>query len=615
LKFTRNGIEAVSISWSKAAWLVIALVCFWHLFAVRLNGDNWKNAIISDGAGYYAYLPATFIYHDLTYQFAEQNSPTYQSYPGCDVHYFGNRNADGKRVNKYFIGTSILQAPFFLVAYFLSSAFDYPPGGYSFLFQAFICLAAIFYLLAGLYCIRKLLLKMKFSETTVMLVMGLIFFGTNLYHYALEEPSMSHVYSFGIIAFFLLSVFKLNEKYSGKRLVITFVLLALILLIRPTNGIIVLLAPFFISREEFKLLFKQVKEDKKAVALAVVIPLLLFFLQSLTWKLSGGHWKEDTYVGEGLNLLHPRLADTLFSWRKGLFIYTPLLLFSLAGIFFITPLYKKLILIGFLVLNAWIISSWSDWSYGGSFGQRPFVDTYVVFAVALAFLVNGIKNAFAGLTISLAVTFLVFLNLFQTYQYHNAILPYEYMTWKKYQRIFLESSKVFSGIYAPEKYATYGNVPENSRLISSSKRNFDNDKYANQTAIVRDEIFFSHPASARLDDTSKITADHFVSLAHSVPDSCLKKTWIQATAKVWLDEDATDAKMVIAFKDETNNYEWHGFYLVHRISQTGLWQEYSFALPLPPLHNKREIVSVYVLKGDDKLVYVDDLEISFWEAP
>lgn len=614
MNFSRHGIQAGTISWSKAAWLLIMLVSFWHLFAVRLNGDNWKYAIISDGAGYYAYLPATFIYHDLTYQFAEKNSATYQSYPGCDVRFFGNRNFDGKRVNKYFIGTSVLQAPFFLIAYFLSSAFDYPPGGYSFLFQAFICFAAIFYLLAGLYCIRKLLLKMKFGETTVMLVMLLIFFGTNLYHYALEEPSMSHVYSFGIIAFFLLNVFKLKEKYSGKRLIITSVSLALIVLIRPTNGMIALLVPFFISPEELKLLFAQIKENKKAVFIALLIPLVLFFLQSLTWKLSGEHWKEDTYVGEGLNLLRPHLADTLFSWRKGLFIYTPLLLFCLAGIIFITPLYKKMILIAFLILNAWIISSWHDWSYGGSFGQRPFVDTYAVFAIALAFFVNGIKNAFAGLTISLAVTFLVFLNLFQVYQYHNAILPYEYMTWKKYQRIFLQSEKIFSGIFSPGNDAV-GNLPENSRLIYSSKRNFDHDNFVNQTAIVRDDIFFSHPNVARLDDSAKITADHFVSLAMSIPDSCLKNTWVQATAKIWLDEDATDAKMVIAFKDETNNYEWNGFYLVHRIGKTRLWQEYSFAIPLPPIHNEREIVSIYVLKGDDKLVYVDDLEISFWEAP
>ncbi len=612
-KISRNGIEAGTISWSKIIWLLIALVCFWHLFAVRLNGDNWKYAIISDGAGYYAYLPATFIYKDLTFQFAEQKSPTYQSYPGCDVHFFGNRNAEGKRVNKYFIGTSILQAPFFLIAYFLSSTFDYPPGGYSFLFQAFICFAAIFYLLAGLYCIRKLLIKMKFRDSTIMLVLLLLFFGTNLYYYALEEPSMSHVYSFGIISFFLLTIFKLKENYSHKLIILFAITLALIILIRPTNGIIILLLPFFLDREEIKNIFKKLIRNKIVLLICILIPLLLFFLQMLTWKLSGGHWKEDTYVGESLDFSTPEMSNVLFSWRKGLFIYAPLLIFSVAGLFFVKPLSKKLMLLGFLLLNIFIISSWHDWSYGGSFGMRPFVDSYAVFAVALAFFIDGIRNAFVGLSLALLMTFFVFLNLFQVYQYHNAILPYEYMTWNKYKRIFLKSDKVFAGIFSPGN-ETFGNLPANSRQFFSSVRNFDNDKFPNQFAIVRGQTFFSAPAAARLDEQSKFCADHFTSLAIAIPDSCIATTWIRAKAKIWLDEDATDAKMVIAFKDEKNNYEWNGFYIVHRIGETKSWQEYSIAIPLPPIHSKEEIVSIYVLKGDNKLLFVDDLEISFHEV-
>lgn len=631
-KISRNGIEAGTISWSKITWLIISLVCFWHMFAVRLNGDSWKYVIVSDGAGYYAYLPATFIYHDLTYQFAEENAATYRSYPGCDVHFFGNKSMEGKRVNKYFIGTSILQAPFFLTAYFLSSAFNYPPGGYSFLFQAFICAAAIFYLLAGLYCIRKLLLKMNFRDTTVMLVMLLLFFGTNLYHYALEEPSMSHVYSFGTIAFLLLSVFKIKEKYSGKRFVIIAVTLALIVLIRPSNGIIVLLLPFFFSLEEIKLLFQKITGNKKAIFISSALCLLLFFLQSVTWKLSGGHWKEDTYVGEGLDLMHPHITDVLFSWRKGLFIYAPVLLFCVAGLFFVKPVSKKLILTGFLLVNIWIISSWHDWSYGGSYGMRPFVDTYAVFAILLAFFIHGIRNAFAGLSVALAITFLVFINLFQVYQYHNAILPYEYMTWNKYKRIFLKSEKLFAGIYSPGN-DSLGYLPANSKFLSSGKRSFENgndrDIHLNQSSIVKTDTAFSRPYCSKLDEHLNFCADLYVPLWYSLvtavddrpgiqtSDSLpnLNNVWIKASAKIWLEDDATDAKMVIAFKDEKNDYEWNGFFIVHRLNKTETWQEYSFAIPLPVIHSHTEVVSIYILKGDEKLMFVDDLEISFWEAP
>ncbi|MDQ3110053.1 MAG: hypothetical protein M3R17_09175 [Bacteroidota bacterium] len=612
--FTRKGIETGTISWSKVAWLLIALVCFWHLFAVRLNGDNWKYAIASDGAGYYAYLPATFIYHDLTYQFAEEKSATYQSYPGCDVHFFGNKNPEGKRVNKYFIGTSILQAPFFLVAYFLSTVFDYPFGGYSFLFQAFICLAAIFYLLAGLHCMRKLLLAMKFNDTTVMMVMLLIFFGTNLYHYALEEPSMSHVYSFGLISFFLLNVFNLRATYSGRRIILLVITFTLIVLVRPTNAIILLLVFYFVNRGGFGMLFKEIWRDKKTMIISICIPLFLLFLQALSWKLSGGHWKEDTYVGESLNLLKPNIWEVLFSWRKGLFIYTPILLLSVIGLFFMSPRSKTFVMISFFLFNALVISSWHDWSYGGSFGMRPFVDSYTVCAIPLAFCINGIRNAFAGLSIALVSTFFVFLNLFQVYQYHQAILPYDSMTWAKYKRIFLKSNKVFAGIYPPG--ADYsGMVPAESRLLKTFTRNFDTDEYANQFAVVQNEKFISSPGSARLDEKSKFSADLFVPVVWGITDSAAGSFWIEAKAKIWLDKDATDAKMVIAFKDEKNNYEWNGFYVVHRVGKTRSWEEYSIAIPLPEIHSPTEIVSIYVLKEDDKLLYVDDLEISFWKVP
>ena len=34
--------------------------------------QSWDRVINSDGKGYYAYLPAIFIYHDLQFKFVEQ---------------------------------------------------------------------------------------------------------------------------------------------------------------------------------------------------------------------------------------------------------------------------------------------------------------------------------------------------------------------------------------------------------------------------------------------------------------------------------------------------------------------------------------------------------------
>jgi len=46
------------------------LGCYILLFLFFKNpGVPWDRSINSDGKGYYAYLPAFFIYHDFTYKF------------------------------------------------------------------------------------------------------------------------------------------------------------------------------------------------------------------------------------------------------------------------------------------------------------------------------------------------------------------------------------------------------------------------------------------------------------------------------------------------------------------------------------------------------------------
>ena len=53
------------------------------------------------------------------------------------------------------------------------------------------------------------------------------------------------------------------------------------------------------------------------------------------WKYTSGKFIINPYgasnAGEGLELLNPHLLEVLFSFRKGWFIYTPLMLFTLVG--------------------------------------------------------------------------------------------------------------------------------------------------------------------------------------------------------------------------------------------------------------------------------------------
>jgi len=48
--------------------------------------------------------------------------------------------------------------------------------------------------------------------------------------------------------------------------------------------------------------------------------------------------------------------------------------------------------VAFVLAETWVVASWSEWWYGGSFGMRPFVDAMPVFALGLAGLIETVQR-------------------------------------------------------------------------------------------------------------------------------------------------------------------------------------------------------------------------------
>ena len=209
----------------------IVLIRLISLFIVSIFVWNGKDTSVieSDGKGYYAYLPNTFINHNLKTQ-------------KSDTRYF--KNVNGKVVNKYYVGTSVVMSPFFILGHTVAKLNREKLDGYSSTYQKSISLAGIFYLLFGLIFLRLFLIQFKVPDKTIVLTLFLILFGTNLLSYALFQPSMSHVYSWGFICGFLF----FSKMHLSSSKLISFLLAALflgiIILIRPLNGLIVLILPF-----------------------------------------------------------------------------------------------------------------------------------------------------------------------------------------------------------------------------------------------------------------------------------------------------------------------------------------------------------------------------------
>ena len=94
------------------------------------------------------------------------------------------------------MGVALLALPFYFAGHFLAVS-GIPTND-----ALAAGLAGVFYLVAGLYALKRLLAR-HFRDSVVIATLVCITFGTNLFHYATFDNLWSHVCSFFLFASFL----------------------------------------------------------------------------------------------------------------------------------------------------------------------------------------------------------------------------------------------------------------------------------------------------------------------------------------------------------------------------------------------------------------------------
>lgn len=418
------------------------LLVTWSASNVMWGGNHSAGIIKVDGKGYYAHLPAIFIYDDLHFNFYD--SIENGKYYNVNFEYdYRRQTPEGKTYNKYYCGTAIPMMPFFLVAHAIAKNSDkYPADGYSKPYQISVSVAAIFYMLASLWLMALILLHFKISERVIAFCIPVIVFGTNWYYYILNEPAFSHSFSI----FFITAFVYLGLKWgrTGKLNIVLYgVLVGLIILIRPLNGVVIALVPFFFtSFKAFWKAFLNLFKNPLRLTIGMVLGLAVLSIQLWIYKEQTGSFYIYSYEEEGFNFLQPEIFNILLSYKKGLFIYTPLTLVCLLGLYKMGKkhTYQTIYLALFLALFTYLVSSWWCWYYGGSFSSRVYIDYFALFLIPLAFLLNNFKQAWLKkLTFSIVILLTLFCQ-FQTYQYRRMIIHWDSMNQEKYWEVFLDMS-------------------------------------------------------------------------------------------------------------------------------------------------------------------------------
>jgi len=432
-KLFRYGLEGEKWLSLLCVTLLIALMT-----GVMLEEKHWndeKRVIEWDAISYYAYLPAAFIYNDLSLSFSDN----YQGPHNFTV--WPEKGPGGKYVIKTTMGLSILWSPFFLAGHGAALLTGADAGGYSPPYKFFLLVSALFFLAVGLIYLRRILL-LHSSDIVTAMVLAAFVIGTNLYWYTLYQGTMSHVYSFALINAFIWYSIKWNnnERRGSWQAIRLGLLLGLITLIRPTNIIIVIIFLLYgvTSAVSLRQRFRQAVTDYRLLAVIAIAAVAVWVPQMIYWREMTGQWLWFSYgTDERFFFGEPAIIKGLFSWRKGFFIYTPLMIFAFSGII---TLWKRkspyaLAVTVFVPMNIYLIFSWWCWWYGGGLGQRAFIDSYALMAVSSASLLSA--GMYAGKKLvshPLVAAFIILtsMGVFYNFQYYHGAIHWDSMTRKAY---------------------------------------------------------------------------------------------------------------------------------------------------------------------------------------
>lgn len=494
-------------------WLIIGLgvICYLLHFIERNPSNPYSRPIISDAKGYYAYLPAIFIYQDFDYEFIPEVDSKYYAV-GQDKHIF--IEVDGTRVNKTFPGISLLYLPFFLIAHFLALLLGLPADGYSDIYQYLFDFGQFFYATLGLLFAASLLRNLKIKEGAILGAITVILLGTNLWYYTLYDQSVTHVYNFFLINLFLWWLSRFEQTNHAKYVLLSIATFSVILIARPTGVLSLLLVPILFQKKSFYgALFRTLK-NLKPLFLGLLISGSTLMIPFLLWKVQSGNWVVYSYGDEGFNFAEPHLVEFLFSYAKGWWLYSPLILVSIVlGVWsLITAGARQQVVwfLGFLMIAIYVFSSWWCWYYGFSFGQRPMVDFYIVFIYFLGLAFSNMSKKQLVMLLPLGL-FFAFLNIHQSHQqyqgYYTTPTPTKEMYWDNFLS-FQKKAKVYYEEDAVQKEFLFDFEEE---LLEYTGNVVDHDEARNGSRMTYVDQDHEFSGNIFLQDASMLTQSIVVS--------------------------------------------------------------------------------------------------------
>lgn len=373
------------------------IVCYFVVLIVGLfYYPKWKQsgpeATISwDASGYYLYLPAIFIYHDIKHcTFKDKILEKYNPTPDFQQAYI--HKSSGNYVMKYSSGQAVLMSPFFFLGHAIAkfSHGMYTADGFSYPYQVSLGLGMLLYTFIGLWVLRKILLR-YFSDTTVALALICLVMGTNYLNYAAIDQCLTHNTLFTLYCLLIYFSILFYESHRRKDAILIGALVGLCTLIRPTD-IVSAIIPLLWGVSNMSELRNRVSFIGKHIvhyAFAAISAVCFISIQIIYWKWSSGDWLVYSYPYEGFDWFHPHVVSYPFSFKSGWLIYCPLMITGFIGLWYaIKQKQNVFAIVGFVFVNFYIVTAWQTWWYGG----RAMVQSYPILLFSISALISDVNN-------------------------------------------------------------------------------------------------------------------------------------------------------------------------------------------------------------------------------
>ncbi len=594
------------------AYVIIRVAHFYP----RWEKPGTEATLTWDVYGYYLYLPAIFIYDDLTeLKFQEE---IFETYNPSGSYYHSHQMEDGKQSLRYPMGVCFFYLPFFLLAHlFASISPDFLADGFSLPYQFAISMASVIYSILGLAVLRKVLLK-YFSDGATALTLALLVLGTVLLNYAAIDGGMTHSYLFALYAAVLWLTIRWHESPHWLTALGLGASIGLAGLTRPTDALLVIVPVLWgiENRETFLQKWQLIRKHWWQFVIAGAAMGAVGSLQLLYWKLTTGHFIFYSYGDIGFNFRDPKIIKGLFSYRKGLVMYSPVMLIALLGIYAHFKRHKTsfLAIWAYMLVALYVLFSWSIWWYGGGLGGRPLVQTFALLAFPMAAFVSWVmeQKRWIAWPIYGLLIMGTEINLNFHWQSHGGNNPYwmaDGLFRPYYQRVvgrthfdrydtrFFEVRSELKDLDGWKLTPLHQDgFEDDSTLIRSQGRFFEGEF----SLMLTPEQEFSPKYEAKLGDIGAEPGDWIRVSVQFYFEKYPPVFWDYAQfTLMFLDGDrvikATPARM-------------------HRIGQPGKWTEYEYEMRVPSKTKPEDIVRAYIWHPQAKTpLWLDDFKVSLIE--